>query len=232
MATTFLLKGECLVWKNNVPAGTVIADYAYDDDLGFFKIIVGGNIWTSFRPDQIRGIIITQVGSLRKKWQFKTSSKWPSGDEYTFAFTLPNQQTAESTKAYIEGIVAYSRGQEEALRLLKSRERVSGSEIAALLKVDPGPGSRGAKEFVERAISTRQVEGVYENDEFVSRLALQRETIRYDIVSKFEVNSSGALVLTCPKCGAAIPLETKESNGKCQYCGNSFMIPKRILDMV
>lgn len=232
MATTFLLKGECLVWKNNVPTGTIFADFAYDNDLRFFKIIVRGNIWSTFKPDQIQGVLITETGSLRKRWQFKIWAKWPNGDEFTFTFTLPSQQSAESAKVNIEGIITDSKGYDEGLRLLKSRERVPGSEIAALLKVDPKTGTQSAKEFVERAISTHQVDGVYENDEFVSRLALQRETVRYDIVSKFEVNSSGALVLTCPKCGAAIPLETKESNGKCRYCGTSFMIPKRILDLV
>jgi len=218
--------------KNNVYANNFYADLSYDNDLRFFKVIAGGNIWTSFNPDQIKGLGTSEVGTLMKKGKFSILAKWPSGDEYTFAFTLPNKQGADSAKANIEAIIVYAQGFNAALRLLRTRERVSEAEIAALLKTSQNQSGQSVREFVEWAISSGQVEGVYDGNQFVSKMTLQRETVRYDIVSKFEVNASGALVITCPKCGAGIALETKEANQKCRYCGSPIMIPRKILDMV
>ena len=232
MPTTVLLRGQFIVWKNNAYAGNVFADLSYDHDLRFFKIIVNGNIYTSFRPDQVKNIEIHEEGSLFKKWKLGLWAKWPTGDEWAFVFTFDKRGPAENTKVSIETFVEDSKRFDDALRLLKSRERVSAAEVAVVLKVDPGKDDQSVREFVEGAISGGQVEGVFDGKEFVSRYALQRETIRYDIVSKFEVNASGALVITCPKCGAAIPLETKEPNLKCRYCGSPITIPRKILDMV
>jgi DNA-directed RNA polymerase subunit RPC12/RpoP len=218
--------------KNNVFSNNMNASLSYDNDLRFFKVIVGGNIWTSFDPDQIKGLGTDQVGALMKKGRLSVMAKWPNGDEFTFVFTLPNKQMADSARANIDAIVVYAQGFNSALRLLRTRERVPASEIAALLGTEQDSSGRGVREFVEWAISSGQVEGVYDGTQFVSKIALQRETIHYDIVSKFEVNASGALVITCPKCGAAIPLETKEANQKCRYCGSPIMIPRKILDMV
>ena len=66
----------------------------------------------------------------------------------------------------------------------------------------------------------------------MSKIALDREQVRYDIVTKFEIGESGAVVLKCPNCGANLPLRSKESNGKCSYCNSTFAVPKRILDLI
>ncbi|MGD0395711.1 MAG: hypothetical protein ABSB26_02215 [Nitrososphaerales archaeon] len=80
-------------------------------------------------------------------------------------------------------------------------------------------------------ISSGKVEGVFDGRDFMSHYALQRETVRYDIVSKFEVDKNGVIVLNCPNCGASIPLEQKESMGKCKFCGTAYTILRKILDL-
>jgi len=231
--TTVLLRGECAVWKNNVSLGKIIADLSFDNDLRFFKLISVGNIRASFRPEQIGGFRIVQTGSVRKKWQLSILAKWPSGDEFTYSYLLPTKEQAESIRANIQGIAVNSRRHEEVLALLRTRERVSKDDIATLLsKFHTEVSDQTVQDFVQGAITSGQVEGFYDGKEFMSKYALQRETVRYDIVSKFEVSSSGAIVITCPKCGAAIPIESKESNGKCRFCGSPYVVPKKILDLI
>ena len=77
-----------------------------------------------------------------------------------------------------------------------------------------------------------KVDGVFDGKDFMSHYALQRETVRYDIVSKFEVDKNGVVVLNCPKCGASLPLEQKESTGKCRFCGTAYTVPRKILDLI
>lgn len=233
MPTTVLLRGECTVWKNNISVGKIIADLSYDNDLRFFKLVSVGTIRASFKPEQIQGFGLVQTGSIRKKWQLSMVVKWPSGDEFTYSYLLPTKEHAEGIRANIQGISVNSRRQEEVLALLRTRERVSKEEVAALLsKFNTEVTDQTVQDFVQGAITSGQVEGVYDGKEFMSKYALQRETVRYDIVSKFEVSSSGAIVITCPKCGAAIPIETKESNGKCRFCGSPYVVPRKILDLV
>ena len=233
MPTTVLLRGECTVWKNNIVTTKAIADLCYDNDLRFFKLVCVGNIAASFRAEQVQGFGLVQIGGLRKKWQLSLTAKWPSGDEFTYAYQLPTKEDAERARANIQGITLHSKGLDAITALLKTRERVPKEEIMALLnKLLLDVNDQTVQDFVQSAITSGQVEGVYDGEEFISRFALQRETVRYDIVSKFEVSSSGAIVITCPKCGAAIPIETKESNGKCMFCGSPYMVPRKILDMV
>jgi exosome complex RNA-binding protein Csl4 len=85
--------------------------------------------------------------------------------------------------------------------------------------------------MIETMISSGKVEGVFDGRDFMSHYALQRETVRYDIVSKFEVDKNGVIVLNCPNCGASIPLEQKESMGKCKFCGTAYTILRKILDL-
>lgn len=233
MATTVLLRGECAIWKNNVPLGKIVADFSYDNDLRFFKLISVGNIKASFKPEQIKGFGLVQTGSVFKKWQLSIMAKWSSGDEFTYSYLLPTKEHAERIKANIQGITMNSRRQEEVLALLRTRERVSKEDVASLLsKFNAEVTDQTVQDFVQGAITSGQIEGVYDGKEYLSKYALQRETVRYDIVSKFEVGSSGAIVITCPKCGAAIPIETKESNGKCRFCGSPYVVPRKILDLV
>ena len=168
-----------------------------------------------------------------KKWQISISAKWPNGDEFTFVFGPGDEKQVRDVKAEIERIVAGNKGLDEVIRLLKTRERVPTSDVAKLLsKFNLDATDKGVQRVVESAITSGQVEGVFDGKEFVSKYGLQRETVRYDIVTKFEMSSSGAIVINCPKCGAAIPLQGKESNGNCKFCGTPYTIPRKILDLV
>jgi len=231
--TDILLTGECVIYKNDVLLDKAFCDFSYDHDLRLFKLITDGDIWTTFQPSQVHGVGAEEVGSFIKKWEVSIDTKWPDGDEFTYVFKQPNKELAESAKAKVEGIVENSRGHDEVIRLLKTRERVASADVAALLsKFHLDATDKVVQRVVESAITSGQVEGVFDGKEFISKYGLQRETVRYDIVTKFEMSSSGAIVITCPKCGAALPLEGKESSGKCQYCGTPYTVPRKILDLV
>jgi predicted RNA-binding Zn-ribbon protein involved in translation (DUF1610 family) len=211
----------------------MLCDLSYDYDLRVFKFITNGNIWMSLGPHMVQQVAIREMGTLRKKWQVNVATKLQSGDELSFFFQLPREILAWRLKDDIERIAVKGRGFDEVIRLLKTRERVPSSEVARVLsKYNLDASDQSIQRVVESAITSGKVEGVFDGKEFISKYGLQRETVRYDIVSKFEISNSGAIVITCPKCGAAIPLQGKESNGNCRYCGTPYKVPSKILDLL
>lgn len=59
-----------------------------------------------------------------------------------------------------------------------------------------------------------------------------REAVSYSIVTEFSLGEGGAVLVKCPYCGAPAPLESRESRVVCRYCGKTYIIPRRILDLV
>jgi DNA-directed RNA polymerase subunit RPC12/RpoP len=208
------------------------ADLVYEDGPRLFRVVDTNGVWGSFNPKQLVAADVQQGRPPANAWELAFWVEWSNGDSYAFVFNAPTKQTAEDVKAKMDSVKSYSKKVDAAIRLLKTRERVSGSEIASLLDIDPSANPNAVRDFVEEAISAGEAEGVFDGKDFVSKYGLQRETVHYEIVTNFELNKSGALVISCPKCGATLPVKGKESNVKCQYCGSPITIPRKILDMI
>jgi DNA-directed RNA polymerase subunit RPC12/RpoP len=230
-----LIQGHTEAWRNGVPEGSFASTLMYDEDLEFFKVIDGvGNIQRSFGVDKV-----TEVAAKEEHgWLFKSSLltvdyKSEDGNEYRLSFRTPTQGTAKNAKDWFDLIARKHKATSEVTTLLQTREKVPFSSVSEVLERHRLRATNvDAQDIIERIVTRRKIEGVIEGSQFVSKYGLQRETVRYDIVSKFEVSSSGAIVITCPKCGATLPLQGKDSNGNCKYCGTPYMVPRKILDLL
>jgi hypothetical protein len=141
-------------------------------------------------------------GSIFKKRWVNANVKWHNGDEYAFVYEVPNAASAQQIRNQVERTKIDEIGKTEILRLLKTREKVPLSEVSSLLTKYELPSTPAdAQRLIESMISSGKIEGVFDGKDFVSRYALQRETVRYDIVSRFEVGKNGVVVLNCPNCG-------------------------------
>ena len=233
VGSTTLLQGATTIWKNKMIAGRFQTTLSYDNELEFFKVISAGRILTSFRPLQVMGTAYSTSGAVRKSHKVTVHVKFPNGDEYAFMYRAPNAATAREVRGRIQRAAVDGKGKAEVLRLLKTREKVPVSEVSALLTKCGLPSSPAdSQRLVETMISSGIVEGVFDGKDFKSHYALQKESVRYNIVAKFEVGKNGVVVLSCPNCGASIALEQKESTGKCEFCGTAYTIPRKILDLM
>jgi len=59
-----------------------------------------------------------------------------------------------------------------------------------------------------------------------------KEVVSYNIVTEFNLNKDGTISVKCPYCGAPTPLHSKESEVVCKYCGKTYIVPKKILDLI
>jgi len=234
VGSTTLLHGETTIWKNKATAGKYQTTLLYDEELEFFKVIASeGRILTSFRPQQVMGTGYSSSGTMSKSHKVTLHVKYPKGDEYAFIYQAPSAAIAQKVRNSIRQTAVAGKGKADVLRLLRTRERVPLNEVSALLASCGLPSSPAdAQRLIETMISSGKVEGVFDGRDFKSHYALQKESVRYDIVTNFELGKSGVVVLSCPNCGASIPLEQKESTGKCKFCGTSYTIPRRILELI
>lgn len=228
-----ILDAKVSIYKNDVLVKNAPSRLIHDEVSGAFKILIGSDIWTTFRPSQIIGLGESTQGSLFKKYSVTLRVRFASGDEYSFTYDTSTEEDSELKKNRITHLIWADKASEEAGRLLKTRERVSVNEICQIFKKYQIPSDfASGQKFVESCISSGFASGVFDGSGFVSKIALDREQVRYDIVTKFEMGESGAVVLKCPNCGASLPLKTKDSSGKCNYCNSTFAVPKRILDLI
>lgn len=52
----------------------------------------------------------------------------------------------------------------------------------------------------------------------------------YEISLK--IGKDGVIKIQCPHCGASQPTESKSREVTCKYCGKTYIVPKKILDMI
>jgi Ca2+/Na+ antiporter len=75
---------------------------------------------------------------------------------------------------------------------------------------------------------------VHEELKEIHQLKLRPERVEYKVVVSYSMDR-GVLEVSCPYCGASIQLDKSKvdiNKYKCQYCGRTFIIPKKILDLL
>jgi DNA-directed RNA polymerase subunit RPC12/RpoP len=228
-----LLEGKCAVRKNRSPHQVFTGSLVFDDDLRKYKIFADGAIAYAFGPLQIKNTDYDISGTIRKRSSMGIYVNFPDGNEYLFDFGYRDDEQLTSAETQIKKIRHDEEAREEMLTLLKSRERVTIEEISSLLKKRGSEvDMEHARRFVDSAIATGRVQGTFNGTEFVNKSSASDMSVRYDVAVKLELASSGALALKCPSCGSILSLEKKESNVKCNYCGQSCFVPRKVLDMI
>jgi hypothetical protein len=234
VATVGLVSGPLTVWKNGTRNNEMMSNLSYDQDLGIFKLVdTSGNIWMTFQPAQVTAVSSRVMGLAFKSHSLTIDVKFPSGDEYRYIYRSLKTKQVEDAKKWFDFAANRDAAVNEIVTLMTTREKVPLTEVGSVLAKRGLPSSDNeSRKMVEYGIATRKVEGVLDGTEFVSKYALNREQVRYEIVSKFEVGKDGAIVLKCPSCGASLPLQGKESSGVCRYCGTAYNVPRNILKLI
>lgn len=233
MGSTALLSGECLLWKNGTFVEKSISALSYDQDLGFFKVVTAGNIWMSFNPNQVVGLVVSTSGALMKKHHVAVTIKFPTGDEYMMNFLAPSQEAAAAARTWIDNLARIGQAKTQIQGLAKIKERFEMGEVSAILtRHSMADSTSDSLRMVESLITAGSIDGVIEGETFVSRQAKQRETVNYQVVTSFDIGKDGAVSLKCPSCGSPIQMRDASQNKKCDYCGADFVVPRRILDML
>ncbi len=234
MGTVKLVAGVTTIRKNGAFAGNAPTTLTYDEELGIFKVVqVNGNIWTTFTPKQVGSLSTSAIGGWRKNYYLHISAKFPNGDEYAFSYNTGTPQQAANAHEWVSSYVRKEDALTEVVTRMRTRERVPLSDVASILTSHGLPsGDVDCQKAVEYGITKGGIDGVIDGTEFVSKFALNREQVRYNIVSTFEVGKDGAVVLKCPGCGASIPLQSKDESKVCKYCGTSYTVPRNILKLI
>ena len=233
MVSEAILEGKCVVRKNRAPDQAFYGSLVFDEDLHKYKILTNGAVAFVFGPLQVKGIDYEISGKLRKRSSMGLYVNFPDGNEYLFDIDYLDEEEKISVENLIERIRKDEEAREEMLLLLKSRERLTIAEICSNLKKrNLEADADYARRFVDLAISTGRVQGTFNGTEFINKNSAGDTSVRYDVAVKLEFASSGALALKCPSCGSILPLEKKESNLKCAYCGQSCFVPRKVLDMI
>ena len=111
---------------------------------------------------------------------------------------------------------------------IKNKEKFTDEEqrkvdekIIEMISVCVGP--EGASGIIDK-----------ENRVFINmeKYKRQSEVVQYNIATSFEFGKNGAVLIKCPNCNAQKPQTEKQSQVVCPACGQTYAVPKKILDMV
>jgi hypothetical protein len=230
--TNLLIEGKCSIWKNQSFQCEYRTRLLHDTDFGIFKVVSGGTNIFSFRAQDVAGWNKGSTGFVRKKFMTSINVKFSNSEEYNLEFQTQNQDDYQRAKLAITRAIQNELAHSEILRTLKLNERVPIADVCRILTRFNMPNSfEDGKSAVELFITSDKVQGLIDGKEFVSMIAHEKESVHYEIAARFEMSSSGAFMLKCPDCGASLPVK-KESTGNCTYCGSSYAVPKKLLDLI
>lgn len=101
-----------------------------------------------------------------------------------------------------------------------------------------GPSLQGVLGRLEE-VKKMEIAGNYENvAQFFESLGAYEKAgelrrkgrTHYEI--SFKIGRDGVIKIQCPHCGASQPTESKSKEVTCKYCGKTYIVPKKILDMI
>ena len=54
----------------------------------------------------------------------------------------------------------------------------------------------------------------------------------YVVSANVNIGKVGTISIDCPHCGASQPVTTKSNEVTCKFCGKSYVIPKKVLELL
>jgi DNA-directed RNA polymerase subunit RPC12/RpoP len=58
------------------------------------------------------------------------------------------------------------------------------------------------------------------------------EKTHYVVNTNLNIGKIGTISLECPHCGASHPINSKASEIVCEYCKKTYVVPKKVLDLL
>jgi hypothetical protein len=118
--------------------------------------------------------------------------------------------------------------------LLKAQEKTTFDDVRRRLKLDD---DEEVLDILAGLVDSGKIKGLIDKDhrQFVHMAAYRRaptEVVQYSIASSFEFVKDGAIVIHCPYCKAPKPQTEKANEVTCKHCGQTYKIPRKILDMM
>lgn len=198
-----------------------------------FKIVAQGNIIFTFKAQDVTGWNKGTRGMINKKRATEIHVKFQTGDEYTFSFESKDMNSFERTRAAIDSVIRQDLASAEIVRTLKIKDRVAVADVCRILTNFYLPNTfEDGQARIEASIASNLVQGSFDGRDFVNKITLDKESVHYEIVASFEFQKNGAISFKCPSCGASLELKDKEPTGSCKYCGGSYTVPRKLLDMI
>ena len=189
MVSEALLEGKCVVRKNRAPHQVFYGSLVFDEDLRKYKILTNGIVAFTFGPLQIKGLDYDISGKLRKRSSMGIYVNFPDGNEYLFDIDYRDEGQKTNVENMFEQIRKDEEAREEILLLLKSREKLTIEEICSLLqKRNLEADVDYARRFVDSAISTCRVQGVFNGTEYFNKNNAGDTSVRYDVAVKLELS--------------------------------------------
>ncbi len=126
----------------------------------------------------------------------------------------------------------------EVASLLKTQSETSFEEIKEL-----AISSYGYEEFTDddvvkllRGMITEldDIEGFVEKGKrrFIHKAKFERMRENININTNFDMNKNATILIRCPYCGGPTPDELPSSTVVCPSCNNTYLIPKRLYDIL
>lgn len=248
-----LLKDECdCKWKSPDSSGSemrqiILTDkrliYAYSDDEEDESII-------DWKISCIQEIYIEKpfFGNENHLVIVVTADEEYSDTVYKIA-KLSNLEMWETKLQQVKEYDQKSQSIKWALtKILKSQEKTTFDEVLKISKdwLMLAYGSKmvndevQVKEILTSIISDliahNQIEGFIDKDkkQFLHKIAYQQksEVVQYNIATSFEFGVDGVISLKCPNCGASKSYKEKSSQIQCEYCHSTYIVPKKVLDLI
>lgn len=227
-----LMRGKCTIFKNRAYLDTMPAIFTYDGNIREFKLVSHGQIILKFPYGSIHAHDEQLTGLIVKKQVVKLDVTNPDGNVYLLSFESSDLNSYDRLVWTIGTVKNEEEGSREIVLLMKSREKVSVADVCSILTRFGLPdGSEDGRMRIESLIASGVVDGIFDGQSYVSKNLMHRETVNYNIAASFDFKD-GALRIKCPNCAAAIPLKSKEPTGKCQFCGATYAVPAKILQLI
>lgn len=167
-------------------------------------------------------------------------------------YTITRLSDIDEWKTRLEQVKEYNSKSKsikwEIIKLLKSQERTTFDEILKICKdwLDLGFGStivnsteqtdELVKTIISELIATNKVKGFIDKEKrqfmHIESYKQKSEVVQYSVLTSVEFGKNGAISLRCPHCGASQPVKEKSSQIVCQYCNGTYLVPKKILDLI
>ena len=166
-----------------------------------------------------------------------------NGYETTYRYTVKDPENWERT--INEELVkwrALDRLGDQRVDLINSQEKSTFDEILDLTKRSIAykwlweiNDDAHLIPWLEANITAKRIEGFIDkkNRVFTHMDAYQQKTevVHYNIATNFEFGEHG-IVINCPFCGSKKPQTQRTNEIVCDNCGNTYVIPKKILDLI
>jgi hypothetical protein len=119
--------------------------------------------------------------------------------------------------------------------------QIEAQETARKMQIEAQERGQIDREKKLATISNYEIAGKYEEaarlcDELemwekAGELRRKAKT-SYTISTSFSMGKDGAISVNCPVCGSSKIVESKTNLVKCLHCGNDYIIPKKVIDMM